>query len=427
MTRALRLCLLVLVLGQGCKPDEAVEPLPIDAYRTYDLAPVRAIQLPDDRGTLLLCRRAPSDPSLDHAQLLDINGEPGLRIPFGTLPRVVENITFLQDDVWITDVLPTPDGGFVAMGLGLQRAQDDRLHLLMYRLNAGGVPIGEPGRRFICNHADVGVRNDIDRLFDASVRATLIGADGERVAAVVRYGRQGVVERRMYMLPRSGSAQALAAPPIPLGSPLHHLQFIITDPQAPEQVLLGYDTTGTGGASALRMERIDLEGTSPTVMQSVTLLAPNARVTDLSMANGALTITGHADPIEPGVLRPFIARITDLGSANAAIAFPDIAPGRSVCPYALDASIDPPRIACAIYEQAVVTDQLRRNDLFADLAIARVDGAGNPIEEQLVLPGQGLRPLAMREHAGTAVIVGVLHPFLNVELVHAFHLRAEIP
>lgn len=426
MKAVLRNMVMLLAMA-ACRVDDPVVPLPLQELRTFEIAPVRAKRLPDDNGFLLFCRRASSDPSLDFVQLMDRYGTLGARIGLGGLASRVENIDFLQEDIWITDALPTPDGGLVLLGMGLQRDLDDRLHLFMYELDGAGQEIGPPIRRFLCSGAEVNVPADLDQLYDAVVLGSLVGADEGRVAAIARYVRDGQVERRSFVLPRTGLGSSISAGAIAMASEDHVVQFMVTDPNMPEQVLLGYDTTGVGSSSALHVQRLDVSGPHPIMVEEGTITARNATATHVTMRDGQLLIAGHSDPDEPGVLRPFVGRVPALAFADQAVVFPGIRNGRSVVPYALDAGSNTSWIACTAYEQAVTTDELRRDDLFGDLLLAEVDGAGNVSNEQLIIPGQGLRPLAMRVEDGVTHLVGLLHPFLNVDLLHAFQLRTEGP
>ncbi|MCB0795599.1 MAG: hypothetical protein KDB88_12755 [Flavobacteriales bacterium] len=419
---------LVIAFGlYGCTAETPLEPLPVDELLTYEEVTVDVREAQGRDGQWLLCRRVPTDPFLDHARFLAGDGTLGPRIDFDALPRLVENVQFNEEDIWITELLPLGDGGVVLLGMGIQRDLEDRLHLVMYQLNASLGLVGAPLRRFVRSRVDLGIRDDIDRAYDAKALGCFLGSNAQQVAAVVRSNSNGLAERRLFVLPRTSASSLATSVAIPFADTDHDLQFMLTDPSAPDHVWLGLDTTGAGAGTALLVQRIDLSQQVPLVVDQGIAQARNTQVNDAVAKGSGLVLVGHAEPDQAGQLRPFMASLSSAGSIDVALTFLEIETERSVCAYAVDATVEPAWVGLSLYEQAIMTDELRREDLFGDLRVCRVTTNGGISDERTLIPGQGLRPLAIHERGGEAWVIGVLHPFLNVDLLHSFSITSSAP
>lgn len=419
--------LLVPLLMVGCAKEPSVEPLPLVAFAVHDAVPVRAVRLGATNGVALLCKRAIDDPVLAEVLLFGTDGSLTGRIDLDLLPNVVENIAFAPESWFITDLVPASDGTMLLIGLGRQADLADRLHLLVYHVNATGTPLAPPVRRYVTDQLMLERADDIDQLYRTTARAALRTPD--QLVATVRYDRQEgplmQAYQRSFQIGLAAGAGSYGTAAAPLASVDHALWQVVADGLGGSYHLI--DTTRSGGpGTQLLVKHHQWGAQAITSSEQGIVELRDAEPHAAMITDGQLVMAG-AYQTEADVRRAFFCRASGMADLNAGITFPDLgANERSVAIGAL-APVDGGFVAIAnVYEQRVISVRAMRDDRFCDLVSARLNSDGAQLDNRMVIPGKGLRVLGSWRSAGE-LAVGAFHPFLNTDYMHAFVTRTSAP
>jgi hypothetical protein len=405
------------VLGGSCTKDAtAPEAPPVTVMRTYDLVPVAAER--STTGYLLECKRALSDPQISFAQLLAPNGDPTSRIDLTDLPTTIENIAFNRQDIVITDVLPWGDGTYMLAGFAIETERDDRLHAVVYRVDASGNQRNAPLRRFIGPDAELVRSDDLNELYRTRVLAAKTG-DGDLVLAA-RYETETNALVRLLRLPMNTTNT-----PVSIDHELedvdHRLQFLHIAPGTNE-AMVGWDGEAGGEQQALQLIAWAFGPTDAGNTGTGAIPYREATATSVLLAAGDLHLVGTYDAgfDEP---RSFIAQGTAL--SNIAVATLATPAGRASIAHASELTGGTVQSALNLYEGGVLAPEALRDDRISDLQLATVGDNGDLGAVRTILAGQGARALGTFESSEGRVIIGALHPYLNTEYLHGFYLVVD--
>ena len=419
--------LALVLLVTGCAKESTVEPLPLEEFSVHEAIPVRSVPIPATNGMALLCKRAIDDPVLAYALLFDANGALNGRIDFNGLPNTVENIAFEPESWFITDLVPAPDGTFLLIGLGRQVDLADRLHLLVYRVNAAGYSISAPVRRYVTDQCTLVRAEDMDQLYRTAARAAL--RTTEHLVATVRYDRQeGPIVNgyhRSFQIGLATGAGSYGTPAVEFNDPGHALHHVLADDQGGSYLLM--DTTNAQGPGThLLVKHIAWSSQSLGMVEEGILELRDAEPNAAFVQGGDLVLAG-AYQVEADVRRPFFCRAPSVTGMNAGITFPDLGSlGRSALIGALTPTDNGFIASGQVYEQSVISLRAMRDDRFCDLVSAQLGPAGVQQESWVIIPGKGLRALGAWGADGRSV-AGAFHPFLNTDYIHAFVLSTSTP
>jgi len=411
---------MLLVIG-GCTKETTLEPLPLDEFTVLEAIPVRCVEDPYTGGIIVLCKRAIDDPVLASALFFDANGTAQGELNFSGLNSKVENITFGVEAWSITDLVPRPDGTYLLIGVGIQTAIDDRIHLLVHHVGRTGSAVEPPVRRFVADKGTLVRATDTDELY----RTKALGAlrDTERLVVAMRYDRQeGPIVagyHRTYQIALVAGVGSNGGPPNELANADHLLHGLLADGSGGTFTIT--DTINPAGpGKALKVIHDTWENDVQQPMWAVLDLR-DAVPTGFRMQNEELILAGHYQ-VEADVRRPFFARGSTATDLQNGISYPLLA---STDRTALIGSLTPTNdgftVMCNIYDQAALSQRALRDDRFCDLISAQLASDGTVRSTTTIIPGKGLR--ALGAWAQGDLVAGAFHPFLNTDIMHAFVLR----
>jgi len=414
---------LIAVLFGGCSKEPLDTPPPIALFRTYDIVPISAEAVAG--GHFVTCKRALGDQRAAYVQFFNTAGDPGSRIEFDQLPRSIENITFRPEDMFITDVLRWDAASYVLAGFAIQRDLEDRVHALVYHVNAQGQPVAAPRRRYLGAHAELVAADDINELYRTRVLAERT-AQGDLLLAA-RYETSVNSHFHLLRIPNGAgsTARSLELPGAPARMGLQFLHV-----RSNGEVLLGMDIPGTGLETQLLIRSFQNTATDLEPTGEVTLQidhgggqATDPTVTGVHELNGTLLITGTCDigQNEPRLFHTAASDLTGLASGNV-IATDN---GRAAVSYG--AAVINGEWWCTVnlFESSILGEEAERNDRISDLRLLRLGDDGSVQGAREVLTGQGIRGLACFPGADGIVVFGALHPFLNIDYLHGAFIRTE--
>ena len=406
-----------LVLAVGCRKDEAPQAPPLEQLRTYDVIPVSAERIAG--GYLLECKRALTDPQLAYAQLLDEAGDPSGFIDFALLPNIAENITFRREDLVITDVLPWDQGSFMLLGFGIETDHEDRLHALVYHVNASGQLRYPAMRRYIGAEAELVRSNDLNERYRTRVLGTRTNSGDLVIAA--RYENDEFGTLRLMRLPIGTSN-------VPFSiehriAPSEELQFLRAR-SGSDQVMIGFDTPSqtTNESKVLALQSFNFTPLGADFEGFTEVALREARALSVHYTTDGLRVVGSYDAgsDEPRSFMSSGTLIQDITTTTLATPA-----GRAAIAYAAEPSSGMMRTTYNLFEGGVLAPESERNDRISDLVLADADVSGSLSTSRTILAGQGARALATFSTADGQVIIGALHPYLNAEYLHAFFLVVQ--
>ena len=408
----------LVTLLTSCAKEPVAESLPLSNFQVHDLIPARAVELPSTNGLALLCKRSIDDPVIASAVLFNANGEISSRMDFSTLPNVVENITFGPEDAYITDLVPMADGSFILLGLGRQTDIEDRLHLLVYRVDATGSALSAPVRRFVADKSTLVQAENLDQLYRSKALGALLSND--RLVVTVRYDRlEGPITnayQRSYQVGLSASVGSYGSAPVQLAVNSHLLRGTLADGMGGSFTLM--DATN-GPGTQLTVQRTTWGTSAIAGTESDMLPLRDADPMAFRMVDNDLVIAGNYQ-VEADVHRPFFCRAGSPSGLGASIVFPDIGGNdHSANIAALVPTATGFNVVCNVYDRPVMSVRAMRDDLFCDLLTATLSANGALIDTQELITGSGLRALGAYGQEGEH-ITGAFHPFNNTEYVHCF-------
>ena len=411
----------VLLLACGKDPEEEAPPR-IRDFRTFGLVTVVVKDDVDD-GHVLLCKSAPSDRSTSNIRLLGSDGSLQGDIALGELPRRIEDLDFLPEDLLYTDVEPLDDGSLLLAGTGLQSGLDDRLHMVLYRLTRTGDPVGEPIRRFITEHAAVVTVPPTEPQADPDGlprHRALIARLNEGIAVAVRWETQVAAGIRLWWIPTADMGVAITSTDLPLGPPGDRLLQFAGGPST-GQVVVVVDHASTGGHHQTRVVGFHVDAGTWSAPEECVLPWSDLEPQQLTFTEGTFLLIGHR-PVD-GFIRPFISRFqTAASAADGLFAVSDpVSAGHPLAAYCAQVINGSIRIAMQEHEASAAPPWFN-GDITSDLVLAKLDANGNVVDRQVIVPGQGLRAIAVSSTEGQTRVIGTMHPYLNAAYEHTFFL-----
>ena len=415
---ALHIGVACLFIGMAsCKKDtEGPGAPPVSDLRTYDMVPITVERIAS--GYLLECKRALSDPQAAYAQLLNTEGDPGSRIDFTNLGTTIENITFDRQDIVITDVLPWGDGTYLLCGFAIETQRGDRLHAVVYRVDANGIERSAPIRRFIGPGAELVRNNDLNELYRTRVLAVK-NSSGDLVLAA-RYETSATALIRLLRIPM-GTTSTPVSIDVPLTNNSHRLQYLGIRTSS-NDVLLGRDVSVSGDPQVLELSTWSFSENGAIAGPVGLVDRREASATAIEEVDGRMRITGTYDSgfDEPRVFHASGLTTTDLSTSTV-----NTEGGRAAISYASLWSDGSQRSTLNTFEGGVLGPEAERNDRISDLDLARLSTTGELSDVRTILPGQGARAIGCFDTGTGTVIIGALHPFLNTDYLHTFFLKVE--
>ncbi len=412
-----------IALLLACEKDsEPGTAPPIQDFRTFERVTV-VVKDDANGGHVLLCKQVPSDRVTSHIQLLGADGTLQSAIPFDALPRRIENIDFLPEDLLFTDVQALADGSLVLVGTGLQSALDERLHLVMYRMTHTGDLLGDPIRRYITDHAEVITvpptepRADPDGL---PRQRALIAPLDEGLVVAARWETEDAAGIRLWWFPAVGGAGAVTSTDLPLQEFDDRLLQCAADPSTGHVVLV-VDQGTTGGHHQTRLVGFNAANGTWAEPEECLLPGIDLEPQQLVFQEGAFLLVGYRP--SDGLIRPVISRFQTVASAASGML--DVSDPSSVG--------DPLAAYCGWVRNGRIRLALQHHasgaeppwftgDLTSDLVIADLDANAAVTERQVLLPGQGLRAIDLSGTEPACRIIGSMHPYLNAGYEHTFFL-----
>lgn len=408
----------------GCTKEPTAEPLPLTDLAIHNVVPVRAVNLPANGGVAMLCKRSIDDPVLASALLFGGDGSVTSRMDFGNLPNVVENIAFAEETWSITDLIPVEDGTFFLIGYGRQTDLEQRLHLLVYRVDASGNSIIAPVRRYVADKSVLVRADDLNELYRTNALGALRTPD--QLVVTIRYDRQEgpvvAAYHRTFQISLSGGVGNYGGPSISMDEPSHQLRHVLADGSGGNYTLLD---NSAGPGTQLLVLRTTWSGPTVAAVQTDSLPLRDAEPTLAFVRDGFLVIAGNYQ-VEADVRRPFFSRAASLADLQAGTVFPDIGGNdRSATIGALVSSADGFTAICNVYEQRVLSIRAMRDDRFCDLTTMTLASDGTLLSSREVITGRGLRALGAWNE-GAEWITGGFHPFRNTDYLHGFVVRTTV-
>jgi hypothetical protein len=412
MRKAYPLALLGALLLWGCAKEAGLPDAPgLSNFRTYDLIPMDA-QRSSDGGFVLQCKRAIGDPKAAFAQFMDGQGNLTSRIDYGQLPLRVENVNFLREDIAITDILPWGDGSYVLAGFGRETELDNRLHALVYRVNANGSLLGAPIRRYIAAGSVLETQNDLNRAYRTTVKAVR-DATGKLFLAV-RYETASTARCRLFGINLEGGGGPTGNE-ILLDQKQHRLQSLWMRDNG--ELWLIMDASVSPTETKLHVRVFDSSFLS--LVDEGFIDKKNARVTALLDEVSQVRIIGIHDR---GTDEPwsFQARGTNPGNLIPS----DIGQPTDRAGTAYAATWDGANchVAVSNHEARVLSPEGLRDDRVSDLQWVTLGSDGERIAAQDILKGHGARALGCFMSDTGPIIIGAMHPYLNADYAHGFYL-----
>lgn len=417
------LLMLSVVLLAACKKDHEEEAYPnIRDFRTFGSVTV-VVKDHVDGGHVLLCKSAPSDRSTSHIRFLGSDGRLQGSIALDQLPRRIEGLDLLPEDLLYTDVEPFDDGSLLLVGTGLQSGLDDRLHMVLHHLTRTGDPIGEPVRRYITEHASVVTVPPTEPMADPDglprQRALIARLNGG-IAVAVRWETQAAAGIRLWRIPTGDAGGPITSTDLSLGPPTDRFLQFAGDPST-GQVVVVADHATTGGHHQTRVVGFHVDAGAWSAPEECLLPGSDLEPQQLSFTDGAFLLIGHR-PVD-GFIRPFISRFqTAASAASGMLAVSDpVSIGHPLAAYCAQVSNGSIRIAMQDHEASAVPPWFN-GDLTSDLVLAKLDANGAVVDREVIVPGQGLRAIAVSGTQGQVSIIGTMHPYLNAGFEHTFFL-----
>jgi hypothetical protein len=418
--------MLLAVLPSGCTKEPSAEALPLADLVIHDVVPVRVVNIPASGGVAMLCKRSIDDPVLAHAMIFSREGTLLSRMDFGSLPNTVENIDFTEEARSITDLVPLADGTFFLIGHGRQTELEQRLHLLVYHVDATGNSIVAPVRRYVTDKSILVRADDVNELYRTNALGALRTED--QLVVSIRFDRQEgalvAAYHRTFQISLSGGAGNFGGPSISLGDPSHQLRHVLGDGSGGTYSL--FDTLNATGLGDLIVRHTAWSGNAMAGTQTALLSLRDPEPSSVFVQGTDLVIAGNYQ-VEADVRRPFFTRAASLSDLQAGTVFPDIGgDDRSATIGALVPNVDGFTAVCNVYEQRVLSVRALRDDRFCDLATLSLAMDGSVLRSRDVIIGRGLRALgAWNESAEW--IIGCFHPYLNTDYMHGFVVRTTPP
>lgn len=387
---------------------------PLKIFRTYELMPVEIHQL-DNEGYVMSCKRALGDPKASFIQFLDNKGDLGVRFDFSELPLRVENITFSQENVAITGILPWNDGTYFLCGFARETTLDARLHALVYRIDGNGTVIGSPLRRFITNGSVLERKNDLNALYRTEVRAAR--TSGGYLMLAVRYENANEAACRIIRLSPNGEDVSITYEHF-LESRDHTMHGFGS--RSNGEIWLATDGPFTGSFNSsllIHLFTMTADQLQPGGLGSID--KKNASITGFIDDGSQVKIMGNFDRSnnEPW---SFIA----VGATPFELTAHEIA-GDAEAAQTLGAARSNGSSVLGItniHEIRFLSLNELRNDRVSTLRSMIFNDEGQVTEYRDLVKGQGARALGVFGSSNGDVVIGVLHPFLNTDYQHTFFL-----
>jgi len=404
----------------GCTKEPAAEPLPLDQFTVMEAVSIRTVQDPYAGGIVVLCKRAIDDPVLAKALFFNANGTLESTLEFAGLTSTVENITFGSEAWSITDLVPLPNNAYLLIGVGIQTEIDDRIHVLVHRVDRSGTALAQPVRRFVADKGTLVRANDMDELY----RTRALGAlrDPDRLIVTVLYDRaEGPLPtayHRTYQIALTAGVGSSAGLPLSVASD-HLIHGLLADGSGGTLLFMDTENTAGPGKDVLVTHSTWTDEVQHTV--STPLGLRDAVPTSILLHDGALVIAGHYQ-VDADVRRPFFTASSDLENIQNAISYPQLAgTDRTALIRAISPSNGGYIATSNVYDQPVLSIRALRDDRFCDLTTAQLAVDGSVVSTEVVIVGKGLRALGSWGEGNW--LVGAFHPYLNTDYMHTFVLR----
>ncbi len=415
------LSLTLLCTLMGCTKEPAAEPLPLDQFTVMEAVSVRTVQDPYSGGIIVLCKRAIDDPVLAKALFFGANGDLESTLEFAGLTNTVENITFGTEAWSITDLVPLPNNAYLLIGVGIQTEIDDRIHVLVHRVDRSGNTLAQPVRRFVADKGTLVRANDMDELY----RTRALGAmrDPDRLIVTVRYDRaEGPLPtayHRTYQIALSAGVGSSAGLPVQLVTADHLIHGLLADGSGGTLLFMDTENTSGPGKDVLVTHSMWTDEAEQTVATPFGLR--DAVPTSFLMHDGVLALAGYYQ-VDADVRRPFFAASSDLDNVQNAISYPQLAgTDRTALISAISPANGGYNATSNVYDQPVLSIRALRDDRFCDLTTAQLAADGSVVSTKVVIAGKGLRALGSWGEGNW--LVGAFHPYLNTDYLHTFVLR----
>lgn len=417
------LLLLSLLMLIACRKDlEPSTAAPVKDFHTFDMVTVVAKGDPLG-GHVLLCKHAPSERRTSLIRFIGDDGTLQGAIAFDALPHRIENLDFLPEDLLLTDIEPVADGGILLVGTGLQSDLDDRSHMVLYHLSRTGDLIGQPLRRYIIEHAVEYTVPPTEPTADPDglprQRALIAPLNGG-IAVAARWETEDASGIRLFWIPTDDVSGTVTSTDLPLGPPTDRLLQFAGDPST-GQVALVVDHATSGGHHQTRIAGFQVSSGDWSAPEECLLPGIDMEPQQLSFTEGAFLLIGHR-PLD-GFIRPFISRFQTAASASNGLVnvTDEVSAGHPLAAYCGQVSDGSIRLALQEYEPSAAPPWFY-GDITSDLILAKLDGTGNVVDRRVIVPGQGLRAIALSGTEGRCRIIGTMHPYLNAGYEHTFYL-----
>lgn len=412
-----------LALIPACTKDtDPIERPAIREFRAFDL--VTAVAKADgDHGHVLLCKQAPTDRRTSDIRWIGTDGSLQGGIPLGMLPRRIENLDFLEEELLFTDLSMQADGDLILAGTAVQTALDARLYMVLYRMTRAGVLIGAPIRRYITDQAVTITVPPTEPLADPDGlprQRALVAVLPTGVAVAARWGTATAAGVRAWWFPSGDQGGAVATVDLALDRPDDRMILFAGDPVS-SRVVLVLDRGTSGGHHHTRVVGFQLSDGVWSSPEEIELPWSDMEPQQLAFVDGTFLLVGYKPAGD--VVRPFISRfvsVADAANGTREVQDPASA-GRPLTAYCARIENGTVLLAMQDHEPSAAAPWFTA-DLSSDLVLARVDADGVVIERRVLVPGQGLRAIDLTGGDGGTRIIGSMHPYLNAGYEHTFFL-----
>ncbi|HRH69978.1 MAG TPA: hypothetical protein PLB89_10765 [Flavobacteriales bacterium] len=417
---------LIILLSVSCRKEEPVQEMPVSDVKAHPIYTVHVKRLPQG-GYLLQCVDDPTYRRLDFAQLMSADGELLQRIDYAPIRAAYS--TDLDKEFYITDIVPMGPDRYAVIGFGIEVTDTGYpTDLVIHQVNTNGEQVAEIIERPL---GSIGITEHESFLYP-TYKERAIGVstpNGDLVVALNMglYSGPGTHVLKLYRFPLSGPpsterAISFTGPYDTQGSFMWSIQPSTTEPDKVLLLQSDYYLFNTlrklaFTPTAIIEEEVD-RPSFPFVFRPYVFLQD---------VDGTYAFGGNR--VDWGqVLSGFFPQIQQGACESALYQQYQFPPGYGNAPFQCYAGAfwnGKLALLTSAYEAGVIQPYFP-GDRESDLGLMFISPEDNTVTDyRTLIPGQGMRGIALFNDGGQLVVIGTNYPYENTSLHHTFFMRVK--